>query len=251
MRILIHDSPEQLNEAAALLIAGLLQHKPDAVLGLATGSTPIGLYRELVGMHKRGLVSFREATSFNLDEYAGLPKEHSQSYFTYMNEHLFSHVDLPAERTNIPDGMAADLQEECTRYDAKLEAAGQIDLQILGLGHNGHIGFNEPDTSLQAGTHAVTLHEETRKANARFFDSIDEVPTHAITMGMAPILKARTVLLMVRGEDKAAIVERALTGPITTECPASLLQTHPNLVVMLDSGAGRNLHAIQATYSHS
>jgi glucosamine-6-phosphate deaminase len=241
MRIIVYETEDQLNKAAALFHAGQLQRKPESVLGLATGSTPVGLYRELVELHVRGLVSFQEATTFNLDEYAGLSKHHPQSYFTYMNQHLFRHVDLRPENTHIPNGEASDLQDECERYDRLLKNARQIDLQILGLGHNGHIGFNEPELTLAAGTHVVGLHEDTRQANARFFSSPQEVPAQAITMGIAPILQAKTILLLVRGEDKAAIVSRALTGPITTQCPASLLQTHPNLIVMLDTGAAREL----------
>ncbi|WP_019535408.1 glucosamine-6-phosphate deaminase [Paenibacillus ginsengihumi] len=239
MNLQIFDSPDQLHEAGAGIIGGLLQTKPSAVLGLATGGTPVGIYEELVKAHKRGLVRFKEATTFNLDEYVGLPGTHPQSYRYYMNEHLFSQVDLAPERTHIPDGMSPDPQEECRRYDALLQRAGQIDLQLLGIGHNGHIGFNEPDHALISGTHVVALREETRLANARFFDRLEAVPTHALTMGVATILKARTIVLVVKGEDKADIVHRALTGPITTDCPASLLQTHPNLTVLMDAEAGR------------
>jgi len=239
MNRLIFRSNQELNEAGAGIIVGLLQTNPKAVLGLATGSTPIGIYEELVKSHRRGLVSFRAATSFNLDEYVGLPPEHSQSYHYYMQQHLFAHIDLPASRANIPDGTAADLAGECERYNKLLDDAKQIDLQVLGLGHNGHIGFNEPDQSLVSGTHVVTLEAATREANARFFDKPEDVPTHALTMGVGTILKAKTILLVVRGADKADIVFRALTGPIKTEIPASLLQTHPNLVVLLDEQAGR------------
>lgn len=239
MNRLIFRSNQELNEAGAGIIVGLLQTNPKAVLGLATGSTPIGIYEELVKTHRRGLVSFRQATSFNLDEYVGLPAEHSQSYHYYMRQHLFAHIDLPASRAHIPDGTAGDLAAECERYNKLLDDAKQIDLQVLGLGHNGHIGFNEPDHSLISGTHVVTLEAATREANARFFDKPEDVPTHALTMGVGTILKAKTILLVVRGADKADIVHRALTGPITTEIPASLLQTHPNLVVLLDDQAGR------------
>lgn len=239
MNVQIFDSPGQLHEAGAGIIGGLLQTKPSAVLGLATGGTPVGIYEELVKAYRRGLVRFKEATTFNLDEYVGLPGTHPQSYRYYMNEHLFSQVDLAPERTHIPDGMSPDPQEECRRYDALLQRAGQIDLQLLGIGHNGHIGFNEPDHALISGTHVVELREETRLANARFFDRLEAVPTHAVTMGVATILKAKTIVLVVKGEDKADIVHRALTGPIATDCPASLLQTHPNLTVLMDSEAGR------------
>jgi glucosamine-6-phosphate deaminase len=227
-----------LNTAAAGLIAHLLQAKPNAVLGLATGGTPVGIYEELIKLYELQQIQFREAVTFNLDEYVGLPEAHDQSYHAYMQQHLFEHIDLPKQNIHIPNGNATDLKAECLRYNALLDVVKQIDLQILGLGHNGHIGFNEPDEGLVGGTHIVELKEETRLANARYFNNLDEVPTHAITMGIGAILKAKSILLVVRGSDKAKIVHDALTGPITTENPASLLQTHPNLVVMLNSEAG-------------
>jgi len=237
MNIQVYKSEQQLNEAAARTIIQLLQAKPNAVLGLATGGTPVGIYRLLVEAYQRGEVSFSQASSFNLDEYVGIPEDHSESYRTYMNSNLFKHVDLPAARALIPDGNAGNLQQECERYEQLQKEAGQTDLQLLGLGHNGHIGFNEPGPTLQSRTNIVTLDEKTREANARFFASIDEVPTQAITMGMSSIMYAKTILLVVKGADKADIVRQALTGPITTECPASLLQTHAGLVVMLDEAA--------------
>jgi len=239
MNILQFPTDAELNEAGAGIITGLVQTKPNAVLGLATGSTPIGIYKEMIRTFRKNMVSYKQATTFNLDEYVGLPASDPQSYAYYMKEHLFGHIDVSPERTHIPDGTAADPEAECARYDALLEAHGQIDLQILGLGHNGHIGFNEPDHSLIRGTHVVKLSDQTREANARFFESPDRVPTHAITMGVGTILKAKMILLVVKGADKADIVHRALTGEITTECPASLLQTHPHLVVLLDAEAGR------------
>ncbi|WP_199620007.1 glucosamine-6-phosphate deaminase [Paenibacillus alkalitolerans] len=239
MNILTFPSDQELNEAGAGIVTGLVQTNPGAVLGLATGSTPIGVYSEMIKSFRKGMVSYRRVSTFNLDEYAGLPREHPQSYYSYMRTHLFDHIDVPESNIHIPDGTAANVREECERYDRLLEQTGQIDLQILGLGHNGHIGFNEPDHALIRGTHAVRLSETTRQANARFFNSIDEVPTHAITMGVGTILKAKTILLIVKGSDKAGIVHTSLTGPITTECPASLLQTHPHLVVLLDTEAGR------------
>lgn len=239
MNILTFRSNQELDEAGAGIITGLIQTNPRAVLGLATGSTPVGIYAELVRTYGKGLISFKHVTSFNLDEYAGLPSDHPESYHYYMEQHLFRHIDLPASQRHLPNGTAADMQEECSRYDSLLEAAKQIDLQILGIGHNGHIGFNEPDHELNSGTHLVELKETTRQANARFFSSLDEVPTHALTMGIGMILKAKTILLIVRGAEKAEIVYQALTGPIRTEIPASLLQAHPNLVVLLDEEAGR------------
>ncbi|MDO3679558.1 glucosamine-6-phosphate deaminase [Paenibacillus ehimensis] len=238
MNILTFRTQEELNKAGAGIITGLLQTNPRAVLGLATGSTPIGIYRELVETHRQGLVSFAKATAFNLDEYVGLEPGHPASYYTFMQEHLLGLVDIPPQQCHIPSGIASDLQAECARYDSLLEQYGQIDLQLLGLGHNGHIGFNEPDATLEGGTHLVELKESTRSANARFFDKPEQVPTHALTMGVGTILKAKMILLVVRGADKAEIVQRALQGPITTDCPASLLQTHPHVVVLLDSEAG-------------
>jgi glucosamine-6-phosphate deaminase len=239
MNVHVFDSNETLNEVGAGIIVGTVQTNPRAVLGLATGSTPIGIYKEVVKEFKRGLVSFKKASTYNLDEYVGLPPGHPESYLEYMKQHLFDHIDLPASSAHIPDGSAPDPHAECERYDAMLADAGHIDLQLLGLGHNGHIGFNEPDQSLNSATHVVKLREQTRIANARFFGSIDDVPTHAITMGVGAILKAKTILLVVRGSDKAEIVHQALTGPIKTELPASLLQTHPSVVVLLDAEAGR------------
>lgn len=241
MNLLTFPSEAELNAAAAGLIAGLVQTKPDAVLGLATGSTPLGIYKELISSYRKKLVSFRRVTTFNLDEYVGLAPDHPQSYKSYMKHHLFDHIDLKPENTHIPDGTAARPEDECARYDALLAAAGRIDLQLLGIGHNGHIGFNEPERSLSFGTHVVRLAERTRAANARFFASPGEVPTHAITMGVGAILHARTILLIAKGADKADILHQALAGDITTECPASLLRLHPRLIVMADQEAGRRL----------
>ncbi|WP_168122804.1 glucosamine-6-phosphate deaminase [Paenibacillus sp. HB172176] len=242
MDIRIFDTNEQLDQHAAKLFVDLVNEKPDAVLGLATGSTPIGIYREIIQACNEGKVSFKQVTTYNLDEYVGLAPDNDQSYAYYMSENLFSKVDIPTDHTNLPDGMAADPGKECVRYNALLEAS-PADIQLLGLGHNGHIGFNEPHEELINGTHVVTLKEETRQANARFFESLDEVPTRAYTMGVGSILKAKSILLVVRGADKAAIVKEALTGPITTQVPASLLQTHPRVIVLLDREAGRMLNS--------
>ncbi len=241
MNIYTFRDEEQFVQTGANLISSLIHTNPRAKLGLATGSTPVGLYAKLIEMNRQGLVSFAQTTTYNLDEYVGLPENHPESYRTFMNEKFFNHVDIQIERTHVPNGNAADPEAECLSYDKMLEEFGPVDLQLLGLGHNGHIGFNEPGEALSGGTHVVELQEKTRSANARFFPSLDDVPTHAITMGVATILKARQILLLVRGEDKAEIVHRALKGPITTECPASLLQCHPNVVVLLDQGAGRLL----------
>ncbi|AJY76005.1 glucosamine-6-phosphate deaminase [Paenibacillus beijingensis] len=241
MEIHIFDDNAQLDTFAAQYFIDTVTRKPDAVLGLATGSTPIGIYGKLIKLSKEQNVSFRDVTTFNLDEYVGLTKDDEQSYAYYMNHHLFSHIDIPQQMTHLPNGRSADLEADCKAYDRMLEEQ-RIDVQLLGLGHNGHIGFNEPAPELSGGTHVVNLEEATREANARFFSSLDEVPKQAVTMGVGSILKARAIMLVVRGADKAAIVKRALTGPITTECPASLLQTHPRVIVLLDREAGRMMN---------
>ncbi|MFF2092012.1 glucosamine-6-phosphate deaminase [Paenibacillus sp. NPDC058174] len=240
MDIKIFDSAQELDAFAADLIVSTVQNKPAPVLGLATGSTPLGIYAKIVEMHRRQNISFEHVTSFNLDEYVGLTPDNDQSYAYYMKSHFFAHIDIPSDRTFLPNGMAENLDAECARYDSMLQEQ-PVDLQLLGLGHNGHIGFNEPAEALTGGTHAVKLEQETREANARFFASMDEVPELAITMGVGSILKANHILLVVRGADKADIVKRALTGPITTDVPASLLQTHPRVTVLLDREAGRKL----------
>lgn len=239
MNILKLQSDEDFVQTGASLIVSLLQSNPKAVLGLATGSSPVGVYAKLVEMHRKNLVSFSKATSFNLDEYVGLPVDHPQSYRSFMNEHLFNHIDIDPSQTHIPNGNAADLEAECLAYDKMLEDNGPVDLQILGIGSNGHIGFNEPDANLSSKTHVVDLLEGTREANARFFDKLDDVPRQAITMGIGGILKARQILLLVRGAGKAEAIRNAVEGPITTQCPASLLQSHPNVIVLVDEGAGK------------
>ena len=231
---------EELACHAAELILNEVAERPDAVLGLATGSTPIGIYEKMVERYRRGGISFRNVTTFNLDEYVGLPATHEQSYARYMIGQLCGHTNFDPTRTHIPNGMAADLTAECAAYDALLRKH-PVDLQLLGLGHNGHIGFNEPDHALIGGTHVVDLKPATRAANARFFNNPSEVPTQAITMGIGSILKAKAILLVVTGADKADIVRESLAGPITTACPASLLQTHANVTVLLDRDAGRKL----------
>ena len=245
MRIEVFENNERLDARAAQLIAEVVQASPRPVLGLATGGTPTGGYSKMREAYRSKEISFRHTVTFNLDEYVGLPASHPQSYLSYMNEHLFSHVDIPREHIHIPNGSAPDPQQECRRYDEALAAAGRIDLQLLGIGHNGHIGFNEPGKTLVRNTHVVDLSPTTRAANARFFRSLDEVPRQAITMGIGSILHAKRIVLLVKGKDKADIVKRALTGPITTEVPASLLQTHPDLLVLLDAAAAAKLDASQ------
>lgn len=239
MQLIVTD-PQQAAVRAAGLYVDLLRRKPDAVLGLATGSTPLGLYARLAALYRAGELSFRRATSFNLDEYVGLPATHSQSYCYFMEHNLFSHVDLPAERTHVPSGL--DVSDAALAgYDAAIEAAGGIDLQLLGLGGNGHIGFNEPGTPFGLGTHVVELTARTRQDNARFFASLDEVPTHAATMGVKTVMHARAILLLAFGSAKAEAVRAALTGPVTEEVPASVLQLHPDVTVICDEEAAKLL----------
>lgn len=239
MQLIVTD-PQQAAVRAAGLYVDLLRRKPDAVLGLATGSTPLGLYARLAALYRAGELSFRRATSFNLDEYVGLPATHDQSYRYFMEHNLFSHVDLPAERTHVPSGL--DVSDAALAgYDAAIEAAGGIDLQLLGLGGNGHIGFNEPGTPFGLGTHVVELTARTRQDNARFFASLDEVPTHAATMGVKTVMHARAILLLAFGSAKAEAVRAALIGPVTEDVPASVLQLHPDVTVFCDEEAAKLL----------
>lgn len=239
MQLIVTDAQQAAVRAAGLYV-DLLRRKPDAVLGLATGSTPLGLYARLAALYRAGELSFRRATSFNLDEYVGLPATHDQSYRYFMEHNLFSHVDLPAERTHVPSGL--DVSDAALAgYDAAIEAAGGIDLQLLGLGGNGHIGFNEPGTPFGLGTHVVELTARTRQDNARFFASLDEVPTHAATMGVKTVMHARAILLLAFGRAKAEAVRAALTGPVTEEVPASVLQLHPDVTVICDEEAAKLL----------
>ncbi len=233
MRIIHTENYEQLSRQAANLIAAQVILKPDSVLGLATGSTPIGAYAELIKMYENGDVDFKNVTTVNLDEYCGLTPDNDQSYRYFMNKHLFSKVNVNPEKTNVPSGIAADPEAECVRYDKLIEDLGGIDLQLLGIGHNGHIGFNEPDDKYTKETHIVKLGESTIEANSRFFDSYDDVPKQAITMGIKSIMNAKKVLLIASGKDKQEIVKKAFYGPVTPAVPASILQLHPDLTVIV------------------
>lgn len=232
MKIII-DTPEKIAELAADRYVKLLSEKPDAVIGLATGSTPLGLYAELSRLCAEGKLSFRNATSFNLDEYAGLDGSHDQSYRYFMNENLFKNVDINIDRTFVPSGTEIS-DEIAAAYDEQIKAYGGVDIQLLGIGNNGHIGFNEPGTPFGSGTHVVELTESTRQANARFFSSIDEVPTHAVTMGIKTVMNARSIILMALGRGKAEIIRDTILGEVTPEVPASVLQLHPDVEVYLD-----------------
>ncbi len=233
MKIII-GTEQEIAQKAAQRYVELLAAKPDAVLGYATGSTPLGLYAELVRLNKAGALDYTNVTTFNLDEYAGLDGTHDQSYRYFMNKNLFEHINIDLARTHVPSGLdiaaAAD-------YDRQIEAAGGIDLQLLGIGNNGHIGFNEPFTPFGSRTHLVDLTESTREANKRFFASIDDVPTQAVTMGVRTVMNARAVILMAIGKGKADIINKTVNGPVTEEVPASVLQLHPDCELYLDHEA--------------
>lgn len=234
MKLIFAKNYQELSKKGAQIVIETVQKKPDAILGLATGSTPIGLYKELVADHWHNGTSYRKVRSFNLDEYVGLEATHSQSYHYYMNHHLFSRIDILPENTFIPNGKAEDMQEECSQYDELVKEKGGIDLQILGIGRNGHIGFNEPGTPFSSRTHIVRLTENTRQANSRFFSSMDEVPTHAITMGIQTILESRKILLLVSGQAKVDALNRLLTGEVDEQFPASALNLHDDVTIITD-----------------
>ena len=232
-----------MSRRAANLISAEVIRKPDCVLGLATGSTPVGTYRQLAVWNQRGDFSFRDVRTVNLDEYKGLAPTHDQSYRYFMQANLFDHIDIRPENTHVPDGLAADADAECARYDRLVQELGYADLQLLGLGRNGHIGFNEPCGCFVKQTHVVELTQSTIEANARFFKSLDDVPRQALTMGIGCIMAARRVLLIASGEDKADAVYNAFCGPIDPHCPASILQLHGDVVLVGDKAALRKLVA--------
>jgi glucosamine-6-phosphate deaminase len=237
MRIYQTKDYDEMSRKAAGMIAAQVIIKPDSVLGLATGSTPIGIYKNLVEGYQIGDLDFSRVKSVNLDEYRGLPREHDQSYYYFMYAHLFQHINIDLNNVNVPNGMEPDSEKECARYDQVIESMGGVDLQLLGLGHNGHIGFNEPDAVFAKGTHCVDLAKSTIEANKRFFCSADEVPRQAYTMGIGNIMHAKKILLVVSGKEKAAILKEALTGPVTPKVPASILQLHNDVVVVADEAA--------------
>lgn len=226
-----------MSRKAANLISAQIIMKPNCVLGLATGSTPVGTYRQLVEWYEKGDLDFSEVMTVNLDEYKGLTRENPQSYYYFMNENLFGKVNINKTRTFLPDGTEPDSNTACENYNEILRAVGDVDLQLLGLGHNGHIGFNEPGESFSTETHCIDLSEQTIKANARFFETLEEVPRQAYTMGVKTIMSARRILIIVSGEDKAEIVKRAFFGPITPQVPASILQLHRNVTLVADEAA--------------
>ena len=237
MKIYREKDYDAMSRRAASVIAGEVVHNPACVLGLATGSTPEGAYKYLVDWYKQGLISFQDVLSVNLDEYVGLAPDHDQSYRYFMQSNLFDHVDINPDNTRVPDGLTADPKAFCDGYDAYIRSMGYADLQLLGIGRNGHIGFNEPGDCFVKETHVVDLAESTIDANARFFASRDDVPKQAISMGMGAIMGAKKVLLCASGEEKADAIYHSVCGPITPKCPGSILQLHKNVVLVADEAA--------------
>ena len=241
MNVVIVNDYEEMSDAAAGIVIDAVRHKPDLVLGLATGSTPEGLYRRLVDAHREDGLDFSQVVTFNLDEYVGLRPDHPQSFLHFMKDQLFNHVNVQPENVHIPDGMAGRLARHCEDYEEMIARAGGIDLQVLGIGRDGHIAFNEPGTSFGSATHVTVLTPETIEDNARFFDSPDDVPRFALTMGIATILHTRTALLLAAGENKADAVKATIEGPITSMVAASALQMHPGVVAIVDEAAASRL----------
>lgn len=243
MRIIITDTYEKMGMEAANIVAGQVYLKPDSVLGLATGSTPVSMYQRLAAVHKSVGLDFSGVTTFNLDEYIGMGPDNPQSYHYFMQENFFRHINIRQENVFIPDGMAEDMAAEGERYERLIAAKGGIDLQVLGIGQNAHIGFNEPDVKFAATTHKVELDEETIQANSRFFKSASEVPRYAISMGIKTIMMAEHVILLANGRNKAEAVYKAVCGDVTPEAPASILQLHRDVAVIVDKEAAALLPA--------
>ena len=237
MKIYVSDDYKDMSRKAANIVSAHVILNPACVLGLATGSTPIGMYKQLIDWYNKGALDFSQVKSVNLDEYVGLAPTHDQSYRYFMQHNLFDHVNIDPANTNVPNGLASDPEAECERYNQVIRSMGGIDIQVLGMGHNGHIGFNEPGQAFELETHVVNLTDRTIEANARFFASKDEVPKRAITMGIKSIMQARQILVVVSGEDKADIVKKAFFGPVEPQVPASILQMHPNVVLCGDKAA--------------
>ena len=241
MRIIVCENYEEVSKKAAQMILSQVTLKPNSVLGLATGSTPIGMYENLVKLNKNGDIDFSEVRTFNLDEYYNLPKESDQSYHYFMYQNLFNHININPDNIHIPNGMTNDVDAECDRYDSLIKEAGGVDIQVLGIGNNAHIGFNEPTVNFEKGTHLVELEESTIEANSRFFDNIEDVPKKAITMGVGSIFKSKKILLIATGENKAEAIYNTVYGKVVPEVPASILQFHSDIVLILDKDAAKLL----------
>ena len=241
MRVIRVAGKEEMGKEAAAVIAAGMRAKPHYVLGLATGSTPIALYQELIRLHKDEGLDFSTTITFNLDEYIGLPPTHDQSYRYFMNEQLFDHVNINKANTHVPDGLAEDIEAHCQAYEIMIEDVGGIDCQVLGIGSNGHIAFNEPGSSLASRTRALDLTENTIKDNSRFFEKIEDVPTRAVTMGIGTILEAENILFLANGANKVGATAAALEGPVTVKVPASALQLHPDVTCVVTEDAARGL----------
>jgi glucosamine-6-phosphate deaminase len=241
MKIIVVDNYNEMSKKAANIIASQIILNPNSVLGFATGDTPLGTYKDLISIYDEGDIDFRDIKTFNLDEYYPLSKENPQSYNYYMEENFFKYVNVKTENIHIPNGMCDSIKDECANYEDAIKQAGGIDLQLLGIGKNGHIGFNEPDLKFEATTHLVHLDEDTIKANSRFFDSIEEVPTRAISMGIKTIMGVKKIVLLASGTEKSEAIYNTLNGPITPEVPASVLQLHPDVTVIIDKDAGSRL----------
>ena len=241
MRIIVCENYQSLSKKAAQIIGSQMILKPNSVLGLATGSTPIGMYKNLIKMYEEGLIDFSKITTFNLDEYYNLPAENNQSYHYFMYKNLFDHININPENIHIPNGMTDDVDAECERYDELIKEAGGVDIQVLGIGNNAHIGFNEPTINFEKGTHLVQLEDSTIEANSRFFDNIEDVPKKAITMGVGSIFKSRKIMLIATGENKAEAIYNTVYGKVVPEVPASILQFHSDIVLILDKEAAKLL----------
>lgn len=237
MKIIVEKDYQAMSKRAALMVASQIRLKSNTNLGLATGGTPIGMYDKLIDIHQNNEVDFSEVKSFNLDEYCGLKKDHENSYHYYMMNNFFNEINIQTENIHIPDGSAADFKKESRDYEKLIKKAGGIDLQILGIGTNAHIGFNEPAEKLNAETEIVDLTEETITANSRYFENIEDVPKKAISMGMASILKANRIILLASGKNKAEAIQKTVNGQISTQAPSSLLQTHPEITIIVDQEA--------------
>lgn len=237
MRVIICDNYEQMSKEAAKIIAAQVFMKPDCVLGLATGSTPVGAYKELIKMYENKEIDFKDVTTFNLDEYYPIKRSNDQSYYYFMHDNLFNYINIPEEKIHVLNGEVENPEKECEDYDKHIEEHGGIDLQLLGIGRNGHIAFNEPDENLVSGTHVTALTDDTIDANARFFEDIKDVPTKSLTMGMASIMKSRKILILINGKGKSIALKKLLSGEISTSCPATMLNMHNDVVVICDKEA--------------